>query len=513
MAEIFAKYKEEIQNTWQKLNKGVQTLIIILTIVMAGVFGYLIFRGTSVNYQPLFTNLTTDDTAAIVERLDENNVDYQLGGDGNTILVPESEIHRLRLDMASAGLPDQGVVGFEIFNSSDFGTTEFERRVNYYRALGGELSRSIQSISGIEFARVQITPPEESLFLDEEKSATASVMVKVDPGYNMNSDQVSAVQNLVASGVQNLPLEEVTIVDTDGNLLSGSSNESNNNDWSNPENFAMQQKFESSLKNDLNALLTKVLGPNNFAVQVNANLNFDQRQAESKTYSPVVDDSGIVRSEEINTETQENGVTGGAPGTDANIPQYQGEGTAESSSYERENTITNYEINERIEEHVYAPGDVERLSVSVMIDENTEEETVDQIRNAVAAAIGYSEERGDVLNISSIAFDDSLETAAQEAMQAQQEAERRQMYIYGGLILLVLILTSALIIYLYRKKPSAERGDQVDVSVEEDEEEIDLFEPDADQRKQAKVKNELENMIHSDPENAAKLIRSWLVDE
>jgi flagellar M-ring protein FliF len=512
MAEFLAKYKEEIQNTWQKLNKNIQILIIVLTVLMAGAFGYLIFRGASTNYQPLFTNLSTDDTAAIVERLDENNVDYQLGGNGNTVLVPESEIYRLRLDMAAAGLPDQGVVGFEIFDNSEFGTTEFERRVNYYRALGGELSRSIQSISGIEFSRVQITPPEESLFLEEEKSATASVMVKLEPGYNMSAERVNAVQNLVASGVQDLPLSEVTIVDTNGNLLSQPSG-SDNNQWSDPQNFAMQQEFESALKNDLNSLLTKVLGPNNFAVQVNANLNFDQRQAESKTYSPVIDESGIVRSEEINTESQENGVSGGAPGTDANIPQYQGEGTGENSSYERENTITNYEINERIEQHVYAPGEVERLSVSVIIDQETEEETINQIRNAVSAAIGYDEQRGDVLNISSMAFDDSLEQAAQEAMLAEEEAARRQMYIYGGLILLVLLLTSALIIYLYRKKPAADRGSKIDLSVEEDEEEINLFEPDADQRKRAKVKNELENMIHSDPENAAKLIRSWLIDE
>lgn len=512
MAEFFAKYKEEIQNTWEKLNKNVQILIVVIIIIMAGAFGYLIFQGTSTDYQPLFTNLSTNDTAAIVERLDENNVDYHLGGDGNTVLVPESEIYRLRLDMASAGLPDQGVVGFEIFDSSEFGTTEFERKVNYYRALGGELSRSIQSISGIEFARVQITPPEESLFIEEEKSATASVMVKLNPGYKMSHDQVRAVQNLVASGVQDLPLNQVTIVDTNGNLLS-QGNDPDDNNWSDPQNFALQQEFESALKSDLTALLTKVLGPNNFAVQVNADLNFDQRQAESKTYSPVVDDSGIIRSEEINSESQQDGVNGGAPGVDSNIPQYQTDANAEGSSYESENRITNYEINERIEKHVYAPGEVKRLSVSVMIDQNTEGETVEQIREAVAAAIGYNEARGDVLNISSVAFDDSLENAAQEAMQAQQEAERRKMYIYGGLILLVLLLTSALIIYLYRQKPSSNRGSNIDISVEEDEEEIDLFEPDAEQRKRAKVKNELENMIHSDPENAAKLIRSWLVDE
>ncbi|MGM0548781.1 MAG: flagellar basal-body MS-ring/collar protein FliF [Bacillota bacterium] len=512
MAEFFAKYKEEVKETWTKLNKSVQILIIILTILMAGAFGYLIFRGASSNYQPLFTNLSTSDTAAIVERLDENQVDYKLGGNGNTILVPESEIHRLRLDMASAGLPDQGVVGFEIFDSSDFGTTEFERRVNYYRALGGELSRSIQSISGIEFARVQITPPEESLFLDEEKSATASVVVKLSAGYKMSSERVRAVQNLVASGVQDLPLEEVTLVDTNGNLLSKPVN-SEDGRWSDPQNFAIQKEFESALKNDLRVLLTKVLGPNNFAVQINAKLNFDQRHSESKTYAPVIDDSGIIRSQEISTESQENGVNGGAPGTDANIPQYQAEGTGEASSYERENTITNYEINERIEENIYAPGEVERLSVSVMLDQDTDEEKIAQIRNAVGAAIGYNEARGDVLNISAIAFDDSMEVAAQQALEAQQAAERRQMYIYGGLILLVLILTSALIIYLYRKKPSSEQSQQLELAAEADEEDIDLFEPNADQKKRAKVKNELENMIHSDPENAAKLIRSWIVDE
>jgi len=328
----------------------------------------------------------------------------------------------------------------------------------------------------------------------------------------MSAERVNAVQNLVASGVQDLPLTEVTVVDTNGNLLSHPSNP-NSDQWSDPQNFAMQQEFESALKNDLNTLLTKVLGPNNFAVQVNASLNFDQRESESKIYSPVIDESGIVRSEEINTETQQNGASGGAPGTDTNIPQYQGNGNGENSSYEKKNNITNYEINERIEHHVYAPGEVQRLSVSVVVDQSTDEETMQQIRDAVSAAIGYNEQRGDVLNISSMAFDDSLEQAAQDAIQARAAAERRQMYIYGGLILLVLLLTSALIIYLYRKKPAANRGSKVDVSVEEDEEEIDLFEPDADQKKRARVKNELENMIHSDPENAAKLIRSWLVDE
>lgn len=514
MEEMFAKYKEELSTLWKKLNKSIQILIIVLTVLMSLAFAYLIFRGSAVNYQPLYADLSTTDSAAIVERLDENSIDYKLGGQGNTILVPEEDIYRLRLDLASAGLPDQGVVGFEIFDQSEFGTTEFERKVNYYRALGGELGRSVQSISGISYSRVQITPPQESLFLDEEKSATASVLVELEPGFRMTQKQIEAVRNLVASGVQDLPLEEVTIVDTNGNLLS-------NNDYLgregvDPQNFVLRKEFEASLKNDLNSLLTRVLGPNNFAVEVYADLNFDQRQAESKTYTPVVDENGIVRSEEVSTSSQQ-GAQGaqGVPGTDANIPQYQAGDDAGAASYESEDRITNYEINERIEQHVYAPGDVKKLSVSVMVDQTVDEERLDQIRSAVAAAIGYDQDRGDVLNIAAVNFDNSLQQEAEAARANQAAAERRRMYIYGALIALVLLISAGLIIYLVRRNGmQTQPGANLDMSVEDDEDELEsLFKPDREQKKDAHMKRELEQMIHSDPENAAKLIRSWLLDE
>jgi flagellar M-ring protein FliF len=513
MADFLKKYQEQIKKLWGNLNSSLKIVVIVVILIMSAFFGYLIIKGTSANYQPLFTDLSTSDAAGVVEIIEENNVDYQLVGGGSTIMVPEDEIHRLRLEAANQGFPTQGVVGFEIFDSSDFGTTEFEREVNYYRALGGELSRSIQTMNGIAFAKVQISPAEQSLFLAEEKSAGASVILELERGSNLDSGQVRAVQNLVAAGVQDLPLEEVTIVDTRGNLLSENSSEDN---WgSSSGNFAMKQQFEESLTNDLNQMLLRVLGPDNFVVRVNAVLNFDQRQAESRIYTPVNDEDGIIRSEEVNTESQQ-GAAGaeGVPGTDANIPQYQAEDTAQGDSYESENRITNYEINERIEQHIYAPGDVKRLSVSLLLDQNTDEETLIQIREAVAAAIGFDEERGDNINVSAINFDRSLEAAAEEARAAQAAAERREFYIYGGLILLILILTSGVLIFLYRKRSApAGRGSQLDVSVAEDEEEEDLFKANPEQQKQAKIKKELENIVHSDPESAAKLIRSWLVDE
>jgi len=515
MADFLNKYLDEIKKLWGKLNNSLKILVILVVILMSGFFGYLIFRGASSNYQPLYSDLNTADAAEVVAIIEENNVEYQLADNGTTILVPEDEIHSLRLSAAAQGLPNQGVVGFEIFDSSEFGTTEFEREVNYYRALGGELSRSIQTISGISFAKVQISPPEESLFLAETKNASASVIVEMNPGFNLDNSQVSAIQNLVAGGVQDLPLDEITIVDTRGNLLS---NNSSSEDWnSSPGNFAMQRDFESSLENDLTSLLTKVLGPDNFVVNVSADLNFDEVQAETRTYTPVTDEDGIVRSEEVSTETQSAADgAGGAPGTDANIPQYQGADAAQAENYASENRITNYEINERIEQHVYAPGELEKLSVSVIVDQNTEEEVLNQIRDAVSAAVGFDQARGDNINISSISFDRSLETAVEEARAAQAAADTRQMYIYGGLILFVLLLTSALIFFLYRRRAQLQpqgAATNVDISVEEDEEEMSLFEPDKEQKQRAQLKEELENVVHSDPESAAKLIRSWLVEE
>jgi len=262
--------------------------------------------------------------------------------------------------------------------------------------------------------------------------------------------------------------------------------------------------------------LTRVLGPNNFAVEVYADLNFDQRQAESKTYTPVVDENGIVRSEEVSTSSQQ-GAQGaqGVPGTDANIPQYQAGDDAGAASYESEDRITNYEINERIEQHVYAPGDVKKLSVSVMVDQTVDEERLDQIRSAVAAAIGYDQDRGDVLNIAAVNFDNSLQQEAEAARANQAAAERRRMYIYGALIALVLLISAGLIIYLVRRNGmQTQPGANLDMSVEDDEDELEsLFKPDREQKKDAHMKRELEQMIHSDPENAAKLIRSWLLDE
>ncbi len=525
MGEWLQKYIDQLKELWGKLNKRSKIIIGVSASAMMLALIFLIVFSSSGNYTSLYQDLSAKDADAIVERLNENNVDYKLADNGSTILVPEARVHELRLDMAGEGLPDQGMVGFEIFDQSNFGTTDFERKVNFYRALGGEMSRTIQNMEIIDYARVQITAPQESLYIDEEKPSEASVLLKVKSGFNIGQNEIEAISNLVAGGVQGLNKENVTIVDTNGNLLSNNSNSFSSSDMT-LNQIELEREFENNLKSDLNSMLIKVLGPGNFSVQVNAKLNFDQREIESKTYSPVVDDEGIVRSEEKSEVQQQStsGAADGVPGAETNlpqedIPQYQGEdGAGENSNYESTDTVTNYEINEKIEKHVYAPGDVEQLSVSVMLNGAQDDETVENIRNAVQAAIGYQEERNDTVNVSSVQFDDSLEQEVAQAQSAAAAENRRQMFIYAGLIIFIL-LTLVILFFVLRKnnEDEYEPGETVDMMVED---EIQKSKSESaanklteEEKERITMKEDIEEIVNDRPEEVAQLLKSWLEED
>src|SRR6056297_2989297 len=305
MWDSLTDYIQNIKELWGNLDNKAKIMIGAGTVLMLVVFGYLIVSGDSTVYTPLYTDVVQEDAGKIVNSLKEKNIPYRLTNNGSTIEVPEAQVHQARIDLASEGLPHQGVVGFEIFDQSNFGTTDFERKVNYYRAIGGELSRSIRVMRGVDYAKVQITAPKDSIYLDEERSASASVLIQLDSGYRMNSAQISSITNLVASSVQDMSPSNVTVIDTSGNLLSAESNGNNMNSQISQENMEVQNNFEQGLEEDLKRLLTKVLGPDNFSVNVSAKLNFDQREVESKTYTPVADGEGIIRSEEVIEETND----------------------------------------------------------------------------------------------------------------------------------------------------------------------------------------------------------------
>lgn len=524
MWDSLTDYIQNIKELWGNLDSKAKIMIGTGTILMLVVFGYLIVSGDSTVYTPLYTDVVDEDAGKIVDSLKEKNIPYELTNGGSTIEVPKNQVHQARIDLASEGLPHQGVVGFEIFDKSNFGTTDFERRVNYYRAISGELSRSIKVMRGVDYAKVQITAPKDSLYLDEERSASASVLIQLDSGYRMNTDQVSSITNLIASSVQDMSPSNVTVIDTNGNLLSAEKDGGNMNSQVSQENMEIQNNFEQGLEEDLKRLLAKVLGPDNFSLNVSAKLNFDQREVESKTFAPVADGEGIIRSEEINEETNDSTTNGngGAAGTESNIPEYQAEGEAvQSNQSEKTNTVTNYEINEQIERRVYAGGEIERMTVSVMVDGDREPALLNKIEESVQAAIGYDPQRGDQVSVSSLNFDNSLEQEIAQAKEAEASAERNRMYIYGGLILLIIIILSVIIFFIRRAMGSSQalqtvrRGQMVDYQAGEGDKIKDFSKPSlSDEEKQKKqLTEELEDIVADQPEDVAKLLKNWLMED
>lgn len=524
MGDWLQEYKQQIKELWNKLSKRAQIVIAIGLIGIIILFLILIFGTGSPAYQALFSHLEPRDGNAIINRLEEKGQSYQLSDDGRTIMVPAADVHKIRLDMAGEGLPAQGVVGFEIFDQSKFGTTDFERQVNYYRALGGELSRSIQAIETVEFARVQITAPRESLFIEKEQQASASVLLKLVPGFQINNQQVKAISNLVAGSVQALEAEKVTIVDTSGNLLSQSFAKKDSYDQQLAlTQLAIERQFAQGLKTDLQALLNRVLGPDNYTIQVKANMNFDQKEVESIEYYPVVDEQGIIRSQQELRESFEGIDSGasGAPGVSSNIPQYQSPASEETSSYRSSEIITNYEINERIERKVYAPGTVEQISVAVIVNEQLNPAEQAEITNALQTAIGYDINRGDLVTVSSLSFDDSLEEQIQQAQIAQTEREKREMYIYAGLISLILLILLILIISL--RQPSKEvvqetvQPQNLDVTVDDSldklEEELAATNLSTEEKKLKKMKEEIASLVSKKPEEVANILKNWLQEK
>lgn len=523
MTEKLKEYFNQLRELLGKLDTKAKVIIGIATgVVLVGLL-FLIFSGTSHNYQPLFQQLSSEDASAIVDELEARDVSYRLADGGRTIMVPSDDLHTMRLQMAGEGLPQEGLVGFEIFDDTQFGTTDFERRVNLYRAMGGELSRSIQNMNSIEFAKVQITAPEDSLFIDEETSAKASVMLQLEPGDRLNHSQAGAIGNLVASSVPDLSPENVTIVDTAGNLLTP---DFNNDDFSTREMTSNQREtersYEEELSRRLRTMLTRILGPDNFTVQVAARMNFDQRERESVTYLPVVDDEGIPRSTQELREVFSGGADGegGVPGTESNIPGYEELDDMEDDFYQQSDSVTNYEIDEIVEREVFAPGDLDRLSVSVMVNDEIPEEDIAILEDAIRASIGFEEDRGDTVNVSSLVFDDSLEEEMAQARQEESEAERQRQLLYAGLIAGIIILTLIILFIISRRAKKDEdvalQGSQVDMTVgdsEEEDIELPVHELSDEEKKIRKMKSELDEMVEEQPEEIAELLKSWLLDD
>ena len=391
-----------------------------VTVALIGFFAFLILRVTAPHMTPLFTDLSFEDSAAIVKELERQGVPYELRSDGNIIMVPKERVARLRMALAGEGLPKGGGIGYEIFDRSDaLGTTSFVQNINNLRALEGELARTIRALDKVVAARVHLVMPERPLFSRDRVEPSASIVLKVRG--TLEPQQVRAIRHLVASAVNGLKPQRVSIVDEAGHLLAdGAGNDEDAAEFSADER---RTAFEKRLREQVETIVSSVVGPGRARVEVAADFDFNRITQTSDKYDP---EGRVVRSSQTREETsatnnRDNEVTVGNEIPGGNQQQRQassGEPNAGSRDQSRKSEeIVNYEISKTTKTEVSEGGRVNRISVAVLVDGTyakndkgeiayrpRSKEEIDQIAALVRTAIGFNQKRGDQVEVVNLRF-------------------------------------------------------------------------------------------------------------
>ncbi|MCX8050347.1 MAG: flagellar basal-body MS-ring/collar protein FliF [Chlorobi bacterium] len=406
---------DQAKQFWKQLRMPQKAAIIGAVAVAIGIVVAVVVASSSQPMQVLFSDLDPKDAAAIVEKLKEQNIPYELADGGTTIRVPQPQVYDLRLAMAREGLPAGSTVGYEIFDRTNLGMSDFVQKLNHKRALEGELQKTIASFDEVQKVRVMIVLPEKALFEKDQKKPTASVLLHLKSGRSLSKLNIEGIQNLVASSVEGLSPADVTVVDQHGQILSQAPRETSTLAGLTATQYEQQQKVESYLTSRVQSLLDGVLGPGNSVVRVSAELDFTQREQTRENYDP---DGQVVRSEERIAEARRSQDS-------LDYPAVNSESNATK-------VRTNYEISRTIERIVGGVGTIKRISASVLVNGITKvveqdgkkvvqytprsQEELQKLTQIVRNAIGYDPERNDQVSVVNLPFD----TTALEEPEEEQ---------------------------------------------------------------------------------------------
>jgi flagellar M-ring protein FliF len=418
MPEKARAFLKQLADFWASLPTPKRiALVVVVTGVLMGVMAISVLSSRE-TYGTLYSELATEDASAIVEKLKTAQVPYRIEAGGTQVLVPEERIPGLRLELASAGLPHGGSVGFEIFDRSKIGATEFEQQVNLRRALEGELARSVMSIDGVKSARVHLVLPERRLFAAREESASASVVVKLQNSHNFSRKEVAAVVHLVAAAVPTLSKDRVSVVSTEGVTLHRPTSDTQGGGDLADLNAEQARVMAGQLESDAQAQLERVLGPGNADVRVNLWLDNAAREKTEELYEPT---KTALRSEHKVEEGLANGDAGvaGVPGAKTNLPDAQGEGPvaeekpAGGGGGAVRSQTRNWEVQKVVQKTLTPAGDIRRLSVAVLLNGRYNkkgvfaaipQEEVKALEETVKRAVGFNQERGDTVTVQATQF-------------------------------------------------------------------------------------------------------------
>jgi len=401
--------------------KQMLSILILAGAVAAGLAAFSHWNRER-DYRPLYSELSPEDAARVLAKVREAGSDFRLSDNGASVLVPSGKVAELRLQLAAAGVPKSGRIGFELFDKANFGASDFAEQVNYHRALEGELERSVMSLAEVEQARVHITLAKDSVFLESRQPAKASVLVKLRNGSQLSAQNVAAICQLTASAVEGLAPEAVSVVDTRGNLLNRA-RKSASDESGEPSEATLdyRQKVEHDVLAKVNGTLEPLLGADKFRATVSVDCDFTSAEQSEETFDPA---KSVMVSSQKTEDISGGSTAGGVPGTPSNLPKPAARPTSGSTGVTRRTENITYQSSHTVR-HVRMPqGTVKRMSVSLLVDslvrlegsgpkakrivEPPSPEKLKAIHDLVAGVIGFSAERGDQLVVETLPFETTL---------------------------------------------------------------------------------------------------------
>lgn len=521
---VASKFKD----LWGKFNLPQKIFVIGSLIALLGSIGFVLYEVNKPDYSLLYGNVPEQEMASIVEHLKQAKIPYKI--EENRILVPRQYLYEARLSLAKAGIPKGSGVGFEIFDEQKLGSTEFVQKVNYQRALQGELARTIAQLDKIEDARVHLSLPEESLFVRDEKPPSAAVVVKLKRGQQLTPYELQGIVHLVSSAVKGLTDEHVTIMSTDGQVLFKKDPSHASFELSDLQ-LRYKQRLEEELQRKIQSMLLPVIGEGGVISRVTLDLDFNQIKISEEMIDP---DSAVPRSQQriIEKMQGQSKKPKGNPDVPINVeskllvnsPGKQEE-SATAQSSERQEEIINYELNRTVRQIAYAPGTIKRVSVAVLVDgpykEEIDKKTVKRvfvgrsadelkaIEEIVKKAVGYNDARGDQVSVTNIPFAGEappVVTPVQKWLALLKEY-------YKPLVNVIIIL----MVFLLIVRPILKQIGKVTVPEKAKElpkaEEPVALPPTEEAPKELSPRERAIIISKEQPEKAAEIIRAWLREE
>lgn len=508
----FSLLANDVKKLWNGLD-GNQKLgmlaLIVVTIVAATFF---LSKAMEPDWVVLYSDLNEVSATSIVEGLKKNGYRYKVSEDHHSILVPSSVRDEMRVFVAENDLIKNEDSGFELLDDMQLGSTDFKNKLTRQRIFQGELTRSIEKIDGVKYARVQLAEPERSIFEDNDEKPTASVVLVLQPGYKIKASQVKAIKNLVAYAVPRMTPEQVFITDQNGNSLSDETSKSSTD----MESFKSNLEKETAKK--VSDVLEKIVGKGNVSVQVNADIDFNSAKATIESYIPLEGKGeGVVTSSQTEVETYEN---------PNNVPNPNNV-NQRNLNYSKQKTAVNYSVSKEVKQVVYAPGTIKRLSIAVAVNKILTESEKEELKNLVLSASGVDYSRGDVISVSGLQFEGAtIDKKAQDAFAEQYQKEQMFYFITSSVIpLIIVLILGCFALYILKnfisKMPSSRKLERrpeeiVETAAEEVEPEeelpkIELSKKEVKTQKEQNI-NELNEAVMASPEEAAKLLTSFIKD-